>query len=93
MTLPRGQSAEIAVHIRNFHSRVQQHRIELHTPAGITAVPAMLEGEVAAESTQMVTVQVHAAADLPAGVALVGLDVTRDGRRYGEWFDFMLEIR
>jgi hypothetical protein len=26
------------------------------------------------------------------GVRIVGLDVTLDGRRYGEWFDFVVEI-
>jgi hypothetical protein len=27
------------------------------------------------------------------GVGIVGLDVTLDDRRYGEWFDFIVGIR
>ena len=50
------------------------------------------EGGLAAESRQSYKVRVRAAADAKPGVCMIALDPTLDGRRYGEWFDAVLEI-
>jgi len=92
VTLKRGGSAEVAIHVRNFRDRQQKHRIEIHTTAGITADPPVLEGVLKKTSREAFPVGLKAAADAPAGVALIALDPTLDGRRYGEWFDFVVQV-
>jgi hypothetical protein len=56
------------------------------------AEPACLVGEVPPESRKSFPLRLKATADAGAGVRLVALDVTLDGRRYGEWFDFVVGI-
>jgi len=100
VTLQRGESAEVLLHIRNFRERQQEHRIEIHAPPGLIAEPwppagepAVLEGKLLAASRKAFPVRIKAAEDAQAGVAIVSLDVTLDGRRYGEWFDFIVDIK
>lgn len=92
VTVAPGQAAEVTVHVRNFRQRPQRHRIAVHTPAGISAEPAVLEGGVAREATLQVPLRLKADASAPAGVYIVAFDVTLDGRRYGEWFDLILSV-
>lgn len=87
-----GQSAEVAVHVRNFRKTPQTHRIEIHAPPGIVVEPAVLKGELAAESRASFPIRVKATAEATAGVRVIALDITLDGHRYGEWFDFMVSI-
>ncbi len=88
--LSRGGTAELTLHVRNFLKRPQQYRIALAGPKGIAAEPAAVEVSVPAESLVPVKVQLRADEKLPAGVRHVALDVTRDGRRYGQLFDFIV---
>jgi hypothetical protein len=37
-------------------------------------------------------VRLRAAANVPTGVHLVAFDVTLDKRRYGEWFDCIVQV-
>ena len=39
----RGGEAAITLHVRNFLPRSQVHRIEIHTPPGLSAEPARIE--------------------------------------------------
>jgi hypothetical protein len=87
-----GQSADLVLHVRNFRKTRQTHRIEIHTPPGLVAEPACPVGEVAPESRKSFPLRITAAANAAPGVRLVALDVTLDGRRYGEWFDFVVGI-
>jgi glyoxylase-like metal-dependent hydrolase (beta-lactamase superfamily II)/dienelactone hydrolase len=87
-----GQGAEVAIHVRNFRKTAQKHRIEIHAPPGLVVEPAVLEGELPGELRRSFPVRVKAAPDATAGVRIVGLDVTLDGQRYGEWFDFVVGI-
>jgi hypothetical protein len=82
----------VTVHVRNFRNSRQRHRLELHTPAGIDAQPKVLEGELPRSSGRSFPIQIRAATDVSEGTHLVGLDVTLDGRRYGEWFDFVVGV-
>jgi hypothetical protein len=64
--------------------------VALRLPPGITATPAVLEDTVAAKSRQ--TYQVRLDADpnrVSAGLLMIPFDITLDGHRYGEWFDFL----
>lgn len=83
----RGETAEVDVHIRNFRSRPQKHRIEVR---GLPSEPAVLEGELPAETRRPSKIRVRGEGE--PGVKIVAFDVTLDGRRYGERFDLIVEV-
>ena len=86
-----GDVQEVTVMVRNFRDSPQRHRVELKLPLGVTAEPAVLEGTVDAESRQSVKVKLTVNRDATArGVQMVPLDITLDGKRYGELFDFLI---
>lgn len=87
-----GGSAELKVWVRNFRSVGQRHRVVFDAPAGLLIEPAVLEGTLGPESRRAFPVRVRATGEAVAGVHLVGLDVTLDGRRYGQWFDFVVGV-
>lgn len=87
-----GASVDVAVHVRNFRPRAQDHRIEVHAPPGLVPDPARLDGQVAAESRKAFPLKLRAAADARVGVQIVAFDVTLDGIRYGERFDLIVEV-
>lgn len=88
------QPAEVSITVRNFRDTTQQHRVALHLPPGVKAEPAVLEGSVAPKSRQSFKVKLTAdAATLPVGVQMVPMDITLDGRRYGQLFDFIIQAK
>jgi glyoxylase-like metal-dependent hydrolase (beta-lactamase superfamily II) len=88
----RGGSVEIQLHVRNFNSRAQRHRIEIHASPGVFEKLPHLEGKLAKESRAVFPVNLRAHADAPLGVHIVAFDVGLDGRRYGERFDCIVQI-
>jgi hypothetical protein len=82
----------VALHVRNFRKTSQAHRIEIHTPPGLVVEPSVLEGELLPESRKAFPIRIKATAEAASGVRIVGLDVTLDGHRYGERFDFVVGI-
>jgi hypothetical protein len=93
VTLSRGGGAEAMLCVRNFLARPQPYRVAMHCPAGITAEPAVIEGATAAEAIVRIPLKLKAAADAKVGTHIVGLDITLDGKRYGEWFDFIVGVQ
>ncbi len=90
--LQNGAEQEVSIAVRNFRDRPQHHHIWLVLPPGVTAEPAMLEGEVAAKSRKTFTVKLRVDRKAaPAGLQMVPLDITLDDRRYGQLFDFLLQ--
>jgi hypothetical protein len=91
----QGQWAqEVAITVRNFRDKPQQHRIKLRLPAGLTAEPALLEGSVEPKSRKTFKVMLTAdRARIPAGVQMVPMDITLDENRHGEMFDFLFQAR
>jgi len=89
LRLSSGGSAELTLHVRNFLPRPQPYRIVLHTPEGLAAEPSRLEVTVPAESITPVRLRLRAAEKLGPGARHVAIDITRDGRRYGQLFDFI----
>lgn len=87
-----GGSADVTLHVRNFLSRPQRHRIRMNAPPGIGVEPAILEGTVGAESSASFPLRLSATQDLKSGVYIVAFDVTLDGKRYGEWFDMVVSV-
>jgi glyoxylase-like metal-dependent hydrolase (beta-lactamase superfamily II) len=92
IALTPGQSKTVQIRVRNFRSRKQTHRIELHLPLGIEAEPAVLEGSLPRGSRGSFPIQVRAVNDASAGVRIVAMDVTLDAQRYGELFDFIIGV-
>ena len=63
-------------------------------PPGITADPAFLEGSVPAKSRQSFKIKLTAnPAQILAGVQMVPMDITLDGRHYGQLFDFIIQAK
>lgn len=85
------KEAEVNITVRNFRDTLQQHRIVLKPPPGLKAEPAELGGTVEPKSRQSFKVKLTPDPDkLPAGVQMVPMDITLDGKRYGELFDFIV---
>ena len=81
----------VEVTVRNFRSTLQRHRVELKLPPGVTAEPAVLEGVVPAESRRQFPVKLTIDRETaPKGIQIVPFDVTLDGKRHGELFDFLI---
>lgn len=89
--LSQDGSREVAITVRNFRDRPQHHVVRFRLPAGITAEPEVLEGVVEPKSRQSIKVKLTAdPAQVRAGLQIVPMDITLDGVRKGELFDFLL---
>ncbi|WP_395751494.1 MBL fold metallo-hydrolase [Prosthecobacter sp.] len=85
---------EVSITVRNFRATEQKHRIVLQLPPGVRAEPTTLEGRVPPKSRQSFKVKLSAdPARVPASVQIVPMDITLDGRHYGQLFDFILQAR
>ncbi len=88
------QPAEVSITVRNFRDTLQQHRVVLQLPPGVKAEPAELVGTVASKSRQSFKIKLSAdPAQVPAGVQMVPMDITLDGKQYGQLFDFIIQAR
>jgi hypothetical protein len=88
------KETEVSITVRNFRDKPQQHRVVLQLPPGVKAEPAVLEGTVAPKSRQSFKVKLTAdTATLPVGVQMVPMDITLDGRSYGQLFDFIIQAK
>ncbi|MCA9046917.1 MAG: hypothetical protein KDA69_21480, partial [Planctomycetaceae bacterium] len=84
---------DVEIIIRNFRSTEQQHRVALVLPEGVVATPVVLEGSVPPESRQKFTVKLRReAVPQSTGVQLIPFDITLDGKRYGQLFDFLVRL-
>ncbi|MBL7152663.1 MAG: MBL fold metallo-hydrolase [Phycisphaerae bacterium] len=92
VTLGPGRSAEVRIVIRNFREQDQHHRIDICTPPGIIARPAALHGKVPRASRTAFPIQLFADQKARTGVNIVAFDITLDGKRYGQWFDMIVQI-
>ncbi len=93
IVLERGKSNAATLKVRNFRAVSQKHHIELHAPAGILVQPAVFDGVLKPNSAGSFQFEIRPAADAPAGTSIVAIDITVDGRRYGEWFDCMTVLK
>lgn len=66
--------------------------IELQALSGIVLQPPVLQGRVGAEKVQAYPVRITADDRAIRGVNIVAMDITLDGRRYGQWFDFVVNV-
>ncbi|MCL5281532.1 MAG: MBL fold metallo-hydrolase [Planctomycetes bacterium] len=84
-----GQTVDVTLHVRNFLSRPQKHRIEVHAPRGVNVEPSLLDSSVGPRSSGRFPLKINVPSDTKHGLRIVALDVTVDGKRYGEWFDLI----
>lgn len=92
VTAVPGRTGEAAIHVKNFLDRPQKHRIAVRAPEGIAADPPVLEGTVEAGKTGTHALRLAPAPGTKEGLRIVALDVTLDGKRYGERFDLILWV-
>ena len=92
ITVQPGGTAQVQIVVRNYRTKSQQHRIVLHATPGLTFEPAVVEGAVEAGATAMFPLTIRAAAGLAVGLRVIGLDITTNGRRLGELFDFLVHV-
>jgi glyoxylase-like metal-dependent hydrolase (beta-lactamase superfamily II) len=91
--LQQGRPCDVVVYVRNFRNRAQSHHIEIHTPPGVIAEPAVLDGSLPPSARKAFPIQLRRTAEAATGVQIVAFDITLDGRRYGEWFDAIVEVK
>jgi glyoxylase-like metal-dependent hydrolase (beta-lactamase superfamily II) len=92
VTVHPGRSTELQLHVRNFRNRPQRHRIQVHTPPGLSVEPSSLSGVLPAGQRASFPLRLNASADARQGLCLVAFDVALDDRRYGEWFDAVVAV-
>jgi glyoxylase-like metal-dependent hydrolase (beta-lactamase superfamily II) len=85
---PGGVSG-FTVIVRNYRNREQTHRIAIHTPPGLVAEPAVIEGRRVGEGITKHDVKLRAEPSAKSGLHLVTLDITRDNVRHGELSDLI----
>lgn len=87
-----GQRVELAIHLRNFRDREERHLIAINVPPGWQASPSALEGALDPRARSAEKVTVTTPLDATPGVYAVTFDPTLDEKRYGEWFDAIVEV-
>lgn len=92
--LTEAGEAIVAVTVRNFRDRPQRHSVSLVLPPGLKADPPVLEGTVDAKSRKSFSVRISAKRDkVPSGTLVVPMDITLDGKRMGQRFDFLARAK
>lgn len=89
--LKPGESANVTLKVKNFRQKPQRHRIALRLPNGVSAEPATFEGTVEGGRTGEYPLKLTCGKE-HRGVQMIAMDVTLDGRRQGETFDFVVQL-
>lgn len=90
--LSKGDSTLINIVVRNFSESAGTFKIQVNTPSGLMANPENLQRIVDGNSVYTFPVRIVASPDITSGISIIGLDVTLNGGKYGEWFDAIIEI-
>jgi len=93
MSVKRGETVEVTVNVRNFEAKPVAFDILPHAPPGLSATSGRWASTVPAQSRTQFTLRLAAAADAPPGIRHVAFDITRGGKRLGELFDCIVEIK
>ena len=75
------------IYLRNFEQREVSFKVALELPEGLYAEPATIETKVASETTTSIPIVFRWKQGASKGTQLIGLDITRDGKRLGQLFD------
>lgn len=89
--LSQANEAVVKITVRNFRDQPQTHRVRLMLPAGVSASPEVLEGEVEAHGRATFEVRLSVDRSVAAdGMQMIPLDIKLDQKHYGPWFDFLI---
>lgn len=87
-----GEQATAKLLVRNYHTTNQRHQIAFQVPPGIEVSPSTIEGVVGPEGSVAVEIVIKAAKSAADGLRIVAMDITRDGARLGQLFDFVVHV-
>lgn len=86
--------AMISVSVRNFRDRPQRHSVTLVLPPGLAADPAVVEGIVEPKGKKAFPVRISVNRGMvPPGVLIIPMDITLDGMKMGQRFDFLARAK
>ena len=92
VVLGKNNAAEARLVMRNFESAPISMKVEIILPEGFKAEPAIISTMVAGESTTSIPIQISCTKETLKGLHLAALDITRNGKRAGQLFDFILWV-
>ena len=92
VVLGKNNAAEARLVMRNFESAPISMKVEIILPEGFKAEPAIISTMVAGESTTSIPIQISCTKETVKGLHLAALDITRNGKRAGQLFDFILWV-
>lgn len=92
VVLGKNNAAEARLMMRNFDAVPISMKVEIVVPEGFKAEPAMISTMVAGESTTSIPIQISCTKETVKGLHLAALDITRNGKRAGQLFDFILWV-
>lgn len=90
--LAENKTQQVAITLRNFRDQPQHFQVRLKLPPGVSAEPATLDVTIDPKSRRAIPVTLRAdASRTRPGVLIVPFDITLDGVRKGELFDFLVQ--
>jgi glyoxylase-like metal-dependent hydrolase (beta-lactamase superfamily II) len=89
----QGETQTVDLHLRNFLKKAQEYEIRFHTPPGLKIDPPQVKMRLDSEDRRKVPIRISTEQNSATGVRIVGLDITLDGVRKGEMFDFVVSIK
>ncbi len=92
VVLGKNNAAEARLVMRNFDAAPISMKVEIILPEGFKAEPAIISTMVAGESTTSIPIQISCTKETVKGLHLAALDITRQGKRAGQLFDFILWV-
>jgi len=92
VVLKAGETAAAQLIIRNYQAGQQKHRIEFHAAEGVSVEPSVVTGSTRMGESLSVPITIRAAMKATDGMRMVAIDITRDGERLGELFDFLVHV-
>jgi glyoxylase-like metal-dependent hydrolase (beta-lactamase superfamily II) len=90
--MKKKETVEINIIIRNFLKKEGIYNFKIHTPAGFEANPNFIDNKIGSNSQFTISMKLSTSSDVNAGNYIIPIDVTRDGKRYGELFDLFVEV-
>ena len=92
--LQESNQTTVTVTVRNFRDTPQKHSVAFCLPPGVSADPPVLQGVVDPKSRRSFPVKISIRRnDVAAGTLMIPMDITLDGIRHGQKFDFVIRAK
>ncbi|HVJ81578.1 MAG TPA: MBL fold metallo-hydrolase [Planctomycetia bacterium] len=86
-----GETAEARLWVRNFFPRSEKFHLKVRTTPGFTCEPAALSIELPEGGSGWLPLKFKGIKASPQ-IGVAAFDVTVAGKRYGEWFDALVQV-